>query len=306
VPDKDTAAANYGWRMEFERIVVETGRLAFPALAAGSGPPVVCWHGFPDHPATFEALAERLVAARRRVVAPFLRGHHPDTVDDTRYIDGITLAADAAAVAEALAEPAGAGVDMIGHDIGAGMVQRVAAAWPALLRRGVAIAVPPPTSLRTLFGDPAQLRRFFYVWLFQLDGVAESVLDGKLVDFLWETWSPGLTLLGAHRERVHELYGDPRLAGNAVRMYRANFDTSLHDPALAGLAERTEAPADEPLLLLAGEDDGCIAASMFAGAERGLGPGSRVEILPGVGHFMHVEQPETVARLALEWFDGIA
>ena len=302
MPDKDTAGPNYRWRMEFEEIVVETGRLAFPALAAGSGPPVVCWHGFPDHPATFEALAAQLVAAGRRVVAPFLRGHHPDTADDARYIDGLTLASDAAAVAEAL----GGGVDMIGHDIGAGMVQRVAAAWPSLLGRGVTIAVPPPATLRALFTDPAQLRRSFYIWLFQLDGVPEAILnaDRKLIDFLWETWSPGLTLLGPHRDRVHALYGDPRLAGNALRMYRANFDTSLHDPELAGLAVRTEAPADKPLLLLAGEDDGCIAASAFAGAEQALAPGSRLEILPGVGHFMHLEQPHTVARLALEWFDG--
>ncbi len=288
--------------MELEEIVVETDRLAFPALAAGSGAPVVCWHGFPDHPATFGPLAEHLVAAGRRVVAPFLRGHHPDTVDDAEYMDGITLAADAAAVAEAL----GGSVDMIGHDIGAGMVQRVAAAWAARLRRGVTIAVPPPASLRTLLGDPAQLRRFFYVWLFQVDGVAEAIVNGdrKLIDFLWQTWSPGLGDLGAHRDRVHELYGDPRLMGNALRMYRANFDTSFHDPALAGLAERTEAPAGRPLMLLGGEDDGCIAADMFTDAGRGLGPGSRVEILPGVGHFLHLEQAETVARLALEWFDS--
>lgn len=288
--------------MEFEEIVVETGRLAFPALAAGSGPPVVCWHGFPDHPATFWPVAERLVAAGRQVVAPFLRGHHPDTIDHARYIDGITLAADAAAVAEAL----GGAVDMIGHDIGAGMVQRVAAAWPAQLRRGVAIAVPPPASLRTLIGDPAQLRRFFYIWLFQLEGVAEAAFNAELIDFLWQTWSPGLDLPGAHRERVQELYGDPRLAGNALRMYRANFDTSLHDPELGGLAARTEAPAMLPLLLLGGEEDGCIAPGMFADAKRGLGPGSRVEILPGVGHFMHLEQPDTIARLALEWFGAVA
>jgi hypothetical protein len=29
--------------MEFAEIVIETDRLAFPALAAGAGPVVVCW-----------------------------------------------------------------------------------------------------------------------------------------------------------------------------------------------------------------------------------------------------------------------
>jgi pimeloyl-ACP methyl ester carboxylesterase len=33
-----------------------------------------------------------------------------------------------------------------------------------------------------------------------------------------------------------------------------------------------------------------------------LAPGSRVEVLPRVGHFLHLEQPATVAKLVLEWF----
>ena len=287
--------------MDFAEITIETDRLAFPALATGDGPVVVCWHGFPDHPATFGPLAERLVAAGRRVVAPFLRGHHPATADAMRYADGLTLAADAAAVAAALSAD---GVDMIGHDIGAGMVARVLAAWPRRVRRAVTMAVPPPATLGAVLDDPAQLQRFFYLWLFQVPGVAEAVLakDRGLVDYLWATWSPGLTDLGVHRSRVHELYGDARLAANALRIYRGNFDTVLHDPELTPLAATTEAAASLPMLVLAGADDGCIPPALFADAWSGLAAGSRVEILPDAGHFMHLERPDDVARLALEWF----
>lgn len=285
--------------MEFENIVVETDRLAFPALAVGDGPVVVCWHGFPDHPATFGPLAERLVAAGRRVVAPFLRGLHPATAGELTYAGGLTLAADAAAVARALGGP----VDMIGHDIGSGMVARVAAAWPDLVRRGVAMAVPAPgATRRAMFADPEQQRRFFYIWLFQLPEIPEAFMDAdrRLIDFLWATWSPGLTDLGEHRGRVHELYGDPTLLRNALRIYRANFDTSLHDPALAEVGARSELPAPEPLLLVAGADDGCIDAKWFT--EEGLAPGSRVEVLPDAGHFMHLDRPDAVAELVLDWF----
>ncbi len=286
--------------MEFEEIVIETDRLNFPALAAGTGPVVLCWHGFPDHPATFGPLAQRLVAAGRRVVAPFLRGHHPATATELTYAGGITLAADAAAVAAAL-DPAG--VDMIGHDIGAGAVARVAAAWPERLRRGVTMAVPPPATLPGLFTDPAQLRRFFYIWLFQLPGLAEHIVtaDRGLIDYLWSTWSPNLDP-GEHRQLVHELYGDPILMTNALRLYRANFDRGLHDPELAHLEPTTEAPASIPLLVLGATDDGCIPPSGYAAAESGLAPGSRIEILDDAGHFMHLDRPDAVADLALEWF----
>jgi pimeloyl-ACP methyl ester carboxylesterase len=56
------------------------------------------------------------------------------------------------------------------------------------------------------------------------------------------------------------------------------------------------------MLVLAGADDGCIAPAMFADARRGLATGSRVEMVPDAGHFMHLEQPDVVAELVLEWF----
>ena len=81
---------------------------------------------------------------------------------------------------------------MIGHDIGAGMVARVAAAWPDRLNRGVTLAIPPPAALARAFRDPAQQQRLFYVFLFTIEGVAEAVLaqDRELIDYLWSTWSP--------------------------------------------------------------------------------------------------------------------
>ncbi|WP_189224984.1 alpha/beta fold hydrolase [Saccharothrix coeruleofusca] len=287
--------------MDFEEIVISTERLDFPALVAGDGPPVVCWHGFPDHPATFGPLAERLVAAGRRVVAPFLRGHHPATADRMPHGDGLTLAADAAAVAEALSPDQG--VDMVGHDIGAGMVARLAALWPHRLRRGVTMAVPPPGALPALLTDPEQQQRFFYLWLFQVPEVAEALLavNRRLVDHLWATWSPGLSLDERHRARVHELYGDPQVLRNTLRVYRANFDTSLRDPELAPLAARSELPATVPLLVLAGADDGCLPPATFADARAALAPGSSVRVVADAGHFMHLDRPDEVAELVLDW-----
>jgi pimeloyl-ACP methyl ester carboxylesterase len=227
-------------------------------------------------------MATHLMAAGRRVIAPFLRGLHPATVGDLTYADGLTLAADAAAVAAAVSAMTGSpdGVDMIGHDIGAGIVQRVAAAWPERVRGAVTMAVPPPTMFAALFADPAQLQRSFYIWLFQIDGLAETILerDRRLIDYLWDVWSPGLGDFW-HREVVRTLYGDQKFIRNALRIYRANIDTRLHDPALSSLAQRTEVTADNPLMLLGGADDGCIHPRFLRDAHSCLAPGSRIEIL---------------------------
>ena len=279
----------------FDEFVIPTDRGDFPALTAGEGPIVVCWHGFPDHPASFTPLAERLVAAGRRVVTPFLRGHHPSTLDQLPFGDGLTLAADAAAVNAALSSSP---VDVIGHDIGAGIAGRLAAAWPDSVRRVIAMSVPPPLSLRKIFDDPAQQQRFFYLFMFQIPGVAETLLNSTLIDYLWRTWSPGLST----PSYIHTMYADPALRANALRLYRANFDRSLHDPALSPLAQISEKPASIPMLVLAGAQDGCITPDNYADADTALAPGSRVEIVPDAGHFLQLDRPDEVAALALDWF----
>jgi pimeloyl-ACP methyl ester carboxylesterase len=280
--------------MRFDEIVIDTERGSVPALTAGDGPIVVCWHGFPDHPASFGPLAERLVAAGRRVVAPFLRGHHPSTVDDLPFGDGLTLAADAAAVNAALS---GEPLDVIGHDIGAGVAGRLAAVWPERVRRVVTMSVPPPAALGAIFDDPAQQQRFFYLFLFQVPGVAEVLFNDELIGYLWRTWSPGLEV----PEHVRELYADPGVRASALKLYRANFDRSLHDPSLAGLAKVSEKPASIPMLVLAGAEDGCITPDNYSSAATGLAPGSRVEIVAGAGHFLQLDRPDEVAALALDW-----
>ncbi len=40
----------------------------------GDGPAVVLFHGFPDTAATWDGIAERLVAEGHRVIVPHLRG----------------------------------------------------------------------------------------------------------------------------------------------------------------------------------------------------------------------------------------
>ncbi|WP_086666821.1 alpha/beta fold hydrolase [Lentzea kentuckyensis] len=134
--------------------------------------------------------------------------------------------------------------------------------------------------------------------MFQVHGVAEGLLNDTLIDYLWRTWSPGLSGMP---EYVREMYADPKLRANALKLYRANFDRSLHDPALADLATLAENPAQVPMLVLAGADDGCVTPDNYADAATGLAPGSRVEIVAGAGHFLQLDRPDEVAALALDW-----
>jgi pimeloyl-ACP methyl ester carboxylesterase len=288
----------------WESLTIATDRLDVPALAAGDGPPLLALHGFPDHPATFTPLAEHLVADGWRVVAPFLRGYHPEAMPPEPYFDIGTLTADTAALCAALSPDAS--LPIIGHDWGGFMVYGMASAFPERLAAGIVMAVPPAEAAASAFLSPEQLRRSFYIWLFQQPGYAEAAMaDGALVDFLWRTWSPGLQV-APHREQVQEVFSDPDRVTAAIGYYRAMLSGQHHDPHLAELRERIGRRAQVPLLVLGGADDGALSPQLLAGALDVLPDGSRVDVIDGVGHFLHLEQPAEVARRVRDWLASSA
>ena len=52
---------------------------------------------------------------------------------------------------------------------------------------------------------------------------------------------------------------------------------------------------------LHGTADGCISVELVRNAERHLAPDSRMKVIQGAGHFLHVEQPAEVNRHILAW-----
>jgi pimeloyl-ACP methyl ester carboxylesterase len=68
----------------------------------------------------------------------------------------------------------------------------------------------------------------------------------------------------------------------------------MHNPRLKRWLHRI----DRPTLLLWGAEDGIVRPAYGEGWRQAI-PGSRLEIIPGAGHFPHWEQPEAfVERLS--------
>lgn len=289
-----------------DTITVPANGIEFTCLTLGDGPLALCLHGFPDTAHTWRHLMPRLAEAGYRAVAPWMRGYAPTaTAPDGAYQTG-ALAADAIALHEAL----GGGDDavIIGHDWGAFATYGAAAAAPERWAKVVAMAVPPAGALMAGMLTPAQLKRSWYIWFFQMAGLPEMIVPADnfaLIADLWRDWSPGYDATD-DVEAVRQALGQPDNLAAAVGYYRAMFDPTVHIPAYEATQAATQLPTPQPTLYLHGANDGCLGAELVTDAVAAALPaeGSRVHVIDDAGHFLQLEQPLVVGDLVTGFLTG--
>jgi pimeloyl-ACP methyl ester carboxylesterase len=290
--------------LDLDQGTVTAGGLDFAYLACGpaDGPLALCLHGFPDTAHTYRHLLPALAERGYRAVAPWMRGYAPTAVPaDGRY-QTAALGLDANRLHEALG--GGADAVLIGHDWGATAVYPAASAAPDRWSKIVAMAVPPPPALAGML-QYDQIKRSFYMFFFQLP-LADFIVPGDDFAFiagLWRDWSPGYDAAEdvAH---VRDALRDPANLAAALGYYRATWGTAPvppPDPEVDAVAAAAGSLPTQPLLYLHGEDDGCLGVDLARAAEGFLTAPSRVEIVPGAGHFLHLEQPDVVNPLVVEF-----
>ncbi len=283
---------------------VRANGVDFHYLCCGEGPLALCLHGFPDSPHTYRHLLPALAAAGFRAVAPFMRGFAPTAVPaDARY-DMKTIGDDFNALHQAL----GGGSDavLIAHDWAALASYAALGSEPERWRRAVISNIPPLAVFGQVGLSYAQLKRFFYVWFFQMDCADEVLLanDMALIDGLWADWSPGYDATEDLRF-AKACLRDPANLKAALGYYRTVFDPRRYAQPdyVAGQTEVLGAKLTVPTLYFHGLRDGCFALTRELADQipASLGPGSKVEILDDAGHFLLIEKPGFVNPKIIEF-----
>jgi pimeloyl-ACP methyl ester carboxylesterase len=268
---------------------VTANGVEFSYLSAGEGPLALCLHGFPDSAHTWRHLLPLLADAGFRAVAPWTRGYAPTAIPADGDYTVAALAADANALHDVLGGDSDA--VLVGHDWGAITAYGAAALAPERWRRVVTMAVPPPPVASSAFFNYRQLKRSFYIYLFQTP-LAEMVAgadDLAFIDNLWRDWSPSYDG-SADLPHVKDALRVPEHLAAAIGYYRAMFSGGV----LGGVPS-------QPTLYLHGADDGAFLADRVTESVAHLSAESRVEVLPGVGHFLHLEQPDEINKQIIEW-----
>jgi pimeloyl-ACP methyl ester carboxylesterase len=176
--------------------------------------------------------------------------------------------------------------------------------------KAVVMSVPPSAALRPPRGPlpnrgkllrllPAQLVRSWYISYFQLPVLPER--SGPwIVPLLWRRWSPGYNAAEDLRH-VDAAIGAPQYWRAALGPYRATIRNTKPPARYAELHRWWTEPPRLPTLYLHGNDDGCMTPEFTPWVRDFLPEGSDVAIVENAGHFLQLEQPDTVARRILDF-----
>lgn len=220
-----------------------------------------------------------------------MRGYAPSTLDvpTTRTLFD-TLARDTLAVADALAPDKAFSV--VGHDNGAFAIYSLLRLGGDRVLAAVTLTAAHPAAVFKNSGKlPAQMWRSRYAMFFQVPSLSEwwaSRRDFAYLETLWKRWAaPGWTLPRKHLTEVK-------------RVMRASWPAPLlHYRAMPFSGDET--PLRQPVLYLIGGQDGCVMAEAGEGQEKFFSGEFKSEVVPGVGHFLHLEHPNIVTPKIVEW-----
>ncbi len=276
----------------------------FHVAEAGSGPMVLFLHGFPEFWWAWHRQIQALADAGLRAVAVDLRGYGASDKPPRGY-DGYTLAGDIAGLVRALGERS---VTLVGAGFG-GMVGWTTAAFhPGMVRRLVVLGAAHPLRLRAaLASDPrGQLAASAPTLKFQLPRYEHAVTrdDAALIGDYLRLWggprwvnSPDFATYEARCRTAMQI---PQAAFCALETYRWAFRSvlRLHGYRFTRLLQQ---PITTPTLQLHGAADSAILPRTAQGSGRYVRGRYEWRLLPGIGHFPHVEAPDLVSGEVLRW-----
>jgi pimeloyl-ACP methyl ester carboxylesterase len=273
-----------------EYLTVDGGTLAYEVTGA-SGPLVVLAHGMGDSREAYRFVAPALVASGYRVATVDLRGCGESSVGWPSY-SRTDIAGDLLALVEHLGSPA----VLVGHSIAGGAVTIAAAKAPALVTAVVELA-PFTRKQQLALGD------------LRVPGFRRGMLRllGTAV----------LGSVGQWRRYLELAYPGPKPADWDARL--GQIEAMLREPGRmkAMQAMGRSAPVDAgaelgnvtcPVLVVQGALDPDWASpqaegeAIVAALPAGLG---RLEMVPGAGHYPHVQFPSQVVTQMLSFLGSV-
>jgi pimeloyl-ACP methyl ester carboxylesterase len=310
-------------------VTVKNGAIALNVAVSGSGPLIVCIHGFPELWYSWRHQIAHFAGLGFRVAALDVRGYGGSAKPtEIKAYSLRNLASDVAAVIDQLADKPAI---LVGHDWGAPVAWHTALLHPAKIRAVAGLSVPYLARGRVPFIEVARSAykgRFFYQLYFQQVGVAEAELEADVAGALrriyfalsgaaplnkWIELKPSEAKLldGMIDPQPFPSWMSEADLGIYLEAFRAGgFRGPLNRYRAAeidfeDLTELTGRRIEQPSTFIAGERDPVRAfipeLDLYADPGIACADFRGSTIVPGVGHWVQQEAPKQTNE-ALEAF----
>jgi len=282
--------------MELEHSYIETNGIKLHVVQAGprSGIPVLLLHGFPEFYYGWRKQIPALVEAGCRVIVPDQRGYNlSDKPKGVKNYEVYTLVKDIIGLIDVLGYEK---VNLVGHDWGALVAWTLANKHPERLHRLSIMNAPHPAVIKKfLMRDFEQLRRSWYVYLFQLPWLPEAILRAK-------DW----------RNAVRSLRGSNKLNSFTdadILKYKEAWSqpdamTSMLNWYRAALLRQPPIPKDPrikvPTLMMWGMKDFALTHRMARPSMDYVDEGNLI-LFPEATHWVHLDAAEEVNHYLIDF-----
>jgi pimeloyl-ACP methyl ester carboxylesterase len=258
-------------------------RIAF--LDEGQGEVILLLHGMAGSSATWRSVIGPL-SRKYRVIAPDLIGHGQSAKPRSDY----SLGAFAVFLRDLLDELGVTSATMVGHSLGGGVAMQFTYQHPDYCQRLILISSgglgqEVGLTLRLLSAPGAEL-------ILPIIAPSPVLAGGEIV----RSW---LARFGVQTPRGDEIwsayssFADKETRHSFLRTLRSVVD--YRGQSVSAL-NRLGVKADTPTMAIWGDQDAIIPVE-HAFAAHEARPGTRLEVLTGVGHFPQVERPTEVVDL---------
>jgi pimeloyl-ACP methyl ester carboxylesterase len=278
---------------------VRANGLRFHLAVCGEGDRLaLCLHGFPESWFSWRFQLPLLARLGFRAWAPDLRGYgetdRPGRMQDyaiERLIEDVAGLIDASGARRTV---------LLAHDWGA------VVAWYFALRKlraldGLVILnVPHPACAERELRRPAQLRRSWYMFFFQLPWLPERLLGLRGARAIGEAIRRSAVDKSRFPDAVTRVYQEAAARPGALSAMLNYYRALLR----GGGARRQRALGypriDTPTLMLWGEEDVALTKATTFGTEAYV-QDLTLRYLPGVSHWVQQEAPERVNAMLEAW-----
>jgi pimeloyl-ACP methyl ester carboxylesterase len=278
------------WQHEF----IQTNGINLHYVTQGQGKLMLMLHGFPEFWYSWRHQITKF-SKDYQVVALDLRGYNDSDKPQ---------AVEAYAMTELLEDVKGVitglGYEnciLVGHDWGGAIAWNFAYTYPEMVEKLIILNLPHPAKFKEGLSTPQQLLKSWYIVLFQLPFIPESILQWNDYQAIAAAFKNMAVDKSAFTQEDLEAYKDAAAKRGALtamlNYYRCTFQSMLKSQQQWGIL-------NVPTLMIWGEKDTALGKELTYGTEAYVSD-FRLKYIPNCSHWVQQEQPELVNQYMREF-----